>query len=248
MGRTEPPTAEGGNLRVPFDSFTLTRRAALARFALVAGGVASSRLVAAASAVAAPAQGFTAARAATFKSLVGAYDRQAGSIVDSRGRDLVAQLKARYDAADVGYRRWVDALLDGLEAAPDGAEFSALSVADRRTALRAWWSASESADSLMFTPRPGDSPSNGDVRVQLSRLVIEFKAAAAAMPTDAKELAPEDWLPRYRPASGPPVPITDGEPLGTTVRVRRQLRVDAYRLVGGLFLDDSRLLSDEAFQ
>jgi hypothetical protein len=228
------------------DGRALTRRAALARFALVAGGVASTRLLTAANAVAAPPAGLGTARHQVFAALVESYDRQPGSIVDSRGRDLARELESRYGAAASTWRTWVDVLLDALEVAPDDGSFIRLSIAQRRATLRSWFMASEPQDALMFQPRVGDENDPRDVRVSNLRMLAVMQEALAAIPPEELELDSVTGLPHYAPPAGQPRAITEGEPVGTTVRLCRQLRCDCYRLLVSFFTD-VRDVRDEAF-
>jgi hypothetical protein len=144
-------------------SLRFTRRTALARFACLAGVGLSSDLLRAASAAALPLPGFTTGRKKVFSARVATYDRQPGSLVNSTGRDLVAEQARRYASADPSLRAFADALLDALDVAPSAGTFSELSVTQRRTALTAWWSSRDPRDRAMDVRRSGDAlePSDG---------------------------------------------------------------------------------------
>jgi hypothetical protein len=188
--------------------------------------------------------GFTSTRKKTFAALIASYDKQRSSLVDTTGRDLIAEQARRYAGASSAYRDFVDALLDALEAAPASGRFSALTVKERRAELTAWYQSSDPRDTAYDSPRPGDSEEPSDIRASNERMRQLIDAVQAQVPDDQQLLDAETLLPRWKPPGGTPVVLPTGDPLGTRVLQLRQLRFDAYRLVATLFSDD-RALADE---
>jgi hypothetical protein len=223
----------------------LTRRRALARLAFVVGGAAATRWAPVAVAAVTPAPGFTTERQSVFRALIEAYDGQ-GPIVSS-GRDLAAEMQARYSSGSSDYTTWVDALLDALESAPAGPRFSVLTVKARRSALRSWNQATEPDDALMHVSRPTEADEPTDLMTSNERTASLIRQFRATLPADALDLDPTTLLPKYAPVTPPGPPITRGGPLDTVVRLRRYIRHSCYVLLVSFFVDDTRYLTDEAF-
>lgn len=223
----------------------LTRRAVLGRFAIVAGGLVAGPLVTAANAAVSPA-GFGRDRQRVFVAVAETFDRIPGSVVDLRRRDLVGEMTSRYETSHPSYQQWVDALLDGIEYGDEQEPFSGLSVEKRRERFRRWRYTPEAADRLMLRYRPSDKEEPGDVRASYKLATEQMRAFVATLPPESLEPErPEDLLPAFaEPPTGEPEPITEGEPLGTEVRIRRQLRADSYQLVGSFFFSDRDLFDE----
>jgi hypothetical protein len=223
----------------------VTRRAALTRFAALAAGVAAAGLMPM-SAQAAVVGGFDGRRRAIFRALVETCDGKGP--IRAAGRDLPAEMVGRYADRDVDYGSWVDAVLDALDVAADGARFSTRAVKARRDLMRSWIDATEPADKLLHRPRPSDAREPRGLVASNQMNLEASKRFMASLPADAKELDPLTGLPRYQPPTPSWPQISDGlGPTGTPVRLRRQLAHSSYVLVASFFNDDTRYLTVEAF-
>ncbi|MEA2167827.1 MAG: hypothetical protein QOF76_1127 [Solirubrobacteraceae bacterium] len=117
-----------------------TRRAALARFAVVttAGWL-----------------GVSAPRAAALGSRHAATLRALGETYGVR--DPVRALHRMVDRRGDRFRDWATLVLDALEHAPARGHFSHLTPAQRQAELRAWWTLPDATDRLLFVPRAADA-------------------------------------------------------------------------------------------
>ena len=196
---------------------------------------------------AAPLPGFDTRRQRIFRAAVEAYDGE-GPIM-SAGRDLVVEMAARYDASqDLFFKVWIDALLDALDSAPDGARFADRDVASRRAVLLEWSRASEPADALLNRARPNDASEPDDLTAANAATTDACAAQLASLPADALDLDPVTGLPNYLPPTPSWPDIGDGTgAVGTPVRLRRDLLCSSYALIASFFVDDTRYLTPEAF-
>jgi hypothetical protein len=215
----------------------MTRRAALARFAVLAGGVTTSAMLPASLVHAAPAQGFTAQRRAVFATLAEAFDGLGP--ITTAGHDLTSEMARRYSAGTDGYRVRVDALLDAVDSAPQGLRFHAQSTSDRRRQVRTWSTATEPADALMQRPRPGDTSGPTSLKARNEAIAAQVRTAWAAIPEADRKPDPTTALLPDAPATPPGPPSTDGKgPLGTPVRMGRYLYYSSYMLLASFFIED----------
>lgn len=224
---------------------TLTRRAALARFARLVAGAAAVGFVPM-SAEAAVVGGFDERRRTIFRALAETCDGKGP--IKTAGRDMAGDMARRYAQRDSDYGVWVDAVLDAVEVADRGARFSERGVKARRALIRSWIDATEPADKLLERARPNDVNEPRSLKASNEMNLEACKRFMAWLPEDAKTLDPATGLPRYQP----PVPawpeISDGlGPVGTPVRLRRQLAHSSYILVASLFSEDTRTMTVEAF-
>jgi hypothetical protein len=222
----------------------VTRRVALTRFAALAAGVATAGLLPV-SAQAAVIGGFDARRRTIFRALVETCDGR--GMVRAAGRDVPGEMARRYNERAADYREWVDALLDALDVAADGARFSARGVDTRRALMRGWLAATEPADALLYRPRPSDADEPHGLQASNAMNLEASKRFMASLPADARELDPATGLPRYQPPTPTWPQISDGlGPTGTPVRLRRQLAHSSYVLTASFFSEDVRSLTVEA--
>lgn len=224
---------------------TVTRRAALARFAALAAGVAAAGFVPM-SAQAAVVGGFDDRRRAIFRALTETCDGKGP--IQTAGRDMAADMAGRYAQREPEYGEWVDAVLDAVDVAADGARFCERGVKARRSLMRSWIDATEPADRLLDRPRPNDAKEPRSLRASNQMNLDACKRFMASLPADAKTLDPLTGLPRYQPPTPAWPQISDGlGPLGTPVRLRRQLAHSSYILVASFFSEDTRTMTVEAF-
>ncbi len=215
----------------------MTRRAALTRFAVLAGGVATSTMLPASLAQAAPAQGFTPQRRAVFAAMAEAFDGLGP--IKTAGRDLTNEMARRYTAGSAPYRAWVDSLLDAFDSAPPSLRFHAQSTSQRRRQLREWSTASEPADALMRRPRPGDTTGPKSLAARNEMIAAQARSTLAAIPEQDRKPDPKTALLPNAPATPPVRAASDGkDALGTPVRMRRYLYHSAYMLLASFCIED----------
>lgn len=221
-----------------------TRREALTRFAVVAGGVASSSLIAGTPAYALTSGELTPARQQIFESIADAFSDQ--SSVEMSRAALVNAMTTRYASSDPSYRQWVDSVLDIVDTTPSGARFRARGRAERRRLLKAWSRQSESADTLLTTTRdhaPRQSFSSGVFTV-----AAEIQAAGARLDDVQRRPDPVTaLLPDAPPAASVP-PIADGKgAYGTPVRMHRFVYQSTYSVLASAIVSDERDFPTDVF-
>jgi hypothetical protein len=215
----------------------ITRRAALTRFAAVAGGVATSTLAPTSLAHASPVAGFNARRRGVFEALAEAMN--GWGPIDVSGRELAAQMADRWAGASNGYREWTDSLLDAVDSAPAGARFSEQGLSARRRELHRWSTATEPADKLLYRPRPSDSTGSKTLAARNEEGLAQIRRAWEAIPESKRRPDPHTALLPNAPTTPPGPPITDEKgPVGTPVRLRRYLYHSAYMLLASLVIED----------
>lgn len=233
----------------------VTRREALVRFALMAGGAAfmgnsASALAgslpgvsaAGVAGAAAPsvAAGFNARRRKVFQALLECFDGRS-PIAVTAGRDLAAEMVERYATKGEQFGQYVDALLDAVDSAPEGTRFADQGLIARQATLLEWRAAHDSNDDLRFQGRrPSDSEGPTDIRERNEWMAAKIKKHMATLSPEDMEIDPKTLMPRIvGRAPTPPMPkVPTCGPIGTPVLLRRSLERSSYLMLAGLFVDD----------
>jgi hypothetical protein len=137
---------------------------------------------------------------------------------------------------------YIDALLDAIDVAPEGAHLSQRSINDRRTVIRSWMRATEPADAKLARPRSTDAAEPNDIRESNRRNLTVLQAELAKVPSSCFDLDEITGLPKLG-LPVPPRPDVDTQLDPTIVRLRRQLIHDSYVLTASFFVNDTRYLT-----
>lgn len=224
------------------DSDGVTRRAALTRFAALAGGLAAGSLAPSAVAGAAVAGGFDKRRRRVFAALAEAFDGQGQ--IKTAARDMVGEMARRYADGSDAYRTWVDSFLDAVDSAPSGLRLSALDAKTRKQTLKKWSRATEPADALMQRAPNATASEPSSLVASNQRMAKRIADIRASIAPDVLRPDPKTGLPTFAPVVPPQHPITDGRgPLETPVRMRRYLYHTSYVLLASFVVGDAEHLT-----